>query len=403
MKIFNVLRKRITASAQPCQSASSLPRHSLRMLLALSILLALLAACGDESSSSAPDPVGEISSSSNDDNGSASSSSQKDSQKSSSSVAEKNSSSSVSGKNSSSSAVESSNDVQKFSSSSRSYRRCLDGTLDTIVEGNKTTYMRCDDDFWVVDSVAYVALPKVYPNMDSVFNPAVTYGSFKDPRDGKVYKTVQYYMEVQSGNTTVIDSFTVMTQNLNYADTIIDSTTTVFDDSKVEKRCYNDDPWYCDNYFGGLYTWSEALGLPKVCDSVGVADNSKCNVKLGDDAKVQGMCPEGWHVMNETEWKHFALPRGIDASYTMLSRAVWKDGKNTNSSGMSVLPYGDGSAMASDRNVAILWLPQEKQAKEDVGAMYVSLSDSYFSIAPSYKISAFPVRCVMDEGDTFVK
>lgn len=47
--------------------------------LALSILLALLAACGDESSSSAPDPIGEISSSSNDDNGFASSSSQKDS------------------------------------------------------------------------------------------------------------------------------------------------------------------------------------------------------------------------------------------------------------------------------------------------------------------------------------
>jgi hypothetical protein len=32
-----------------------------------------------------------------------------------------------------------------------------------------------------------VVKPKVYPNMDSVFNPAVTYGSFKDPRDGKVY------------------------------------------------------------------------------------------------------------------------------------------------------------------------------------------------------------------------
>ena len=76
--------------------------------LALSILLALLVACGDESSSSAPDPIGEISSSSNDDNGSASSSSQKDSKKSSSSVAEKNSSSSVSGMNSSSSVVESS-------------------------------------------------------------------------------------------------------------------------------------------------------------------------------------------------------------------------------------------------------------------------------------------------------
>ena len=371
--------------------------------LALSVLLALLAACGDESSSSAPDPIGEISSSSNDGNGSsgkdkdASSSSQKDSQKSSSSVAEKNSSSSVGSKNSSSSVAESS------SSSAILFKQCEEGEQKIVVSEIDTGFVSCKDGKWVVDSIVDVVKPKVYPNMDSVFNPAVTYGSFRDPRDGKVYKTVQYYMEVQSGNTTVIDSFTVMTQNLNYADTIIDSTTTVFDDSKVEKRCYNDDPWYCDNYFGGLYTWSEALGLPKVCDSVGVADNSKCNVKLGDDAKVQGVCPEGWHVMNETEWKHFASPRGIDASYTMLSRAVWKDVKNTNSSGMSVLPYGDGSAMASDRNVAILWLPQEKQAKEDVGAMYVSLSDSYFSIAPSYKVSAFPVRCVMDEGDTFIQ
>ena len=84
MKIFNALRKRITASAQPCQSASSLPRHSLRMLLALSILLALLAACGDESSSSvSPEPrqCGEQS----DDCDDASSSSEKISKNSSSS------------------------------------------------------------------------------------------------------------------------------------------------------------------------------------------------------------------------------------------------------------------------------------------------------------------------------
>ena len=373
--------------------------------VALSVLLTMLVACGDDSSSSvSPEPAGDSSSSVIPaSNGDESSSSQKNSNKDkSSSSIEKKSSSSEGDKNSSSSVVESSNDAQNFSSSSRSYRRCLDGTLDTIVEGNKTTYMRCDDDFWVVDSVAYVALPKVYPNMDSVFNPNVTYGSFTDPRDGKVYKTVQYYMELQSGNTTHIDSFTVMVQNLNYADTIIDSTTTVFDDSKVEKRCYNDDPWYGDNYFGGLYTWSEALGLPKVCDSVGVTDDSRCNVKLGYDAKVQGVCPEGWHVMNETEWKHFALPRGIDASYTMLSRAVWENGKNTNSSGMSVLPYGDGSGSASDRNVALLWIPLENE-ESVLGAMYVSLSDTYFSVVPSYKISVFPVRCVMDEGDTFVQ
>jgi len=341
---------------------------------------ALFVACGDESSSSAPDPIGEISSSSNEEFGS------------SSSVAEKNSSSSVSGMNSSSSVVESS------SSSAILFKQCEEG--DTVISemGLNVFYYRCHDNEWVLDSTVNVVKPKVYPNMDSVFNPAVTYGSFKDPRDGKVYKTVQYYMEVQSGNTTVIDSFTVMTQNLNYADTIIDSTTTVFDDSKVEKRCYNDDPWYCDNYFGGLYTWSEALGLPKVCDSVGVADNSKCNVKLGDDAKVQGVCPEGWHVMNETEWKHFALPRGIDASYTMLSRAVWENEKKTNSSGMSLLPNGDENP---SNGLATFWLPEEK-ADDGLGAIIVNISSSLI-ISPTYKKGALPVRCVMDEGDTFIQ
>ncbi len=234
--------------------------------------------------------------------------------------------------------------------------------------------------------------------MDSVFNPAVTYGSFRDPRDGKVYKTVRYYMKLQSGETTFIDSFTVMAQNLNYADTTIDCTTTVFDDSKVEKRCYQDDPWYCDNYFGALYTWSEALGLPKVCDSVGVADDSRCNIKLGYDAKVQGVCPEGWHVMNETEWKHFASPRGIDASYTMLSRAVWENEKKTNSSGMSLLPNGDENP---SNGLATFWLPEEK-ADDGLGAIIVNISSSLI-ISPTYKKGALPVRCVMDEGDTFVK
>jgi uncharacterized protein (TIGR02145 family) len=205
----------------------------------------------------------------------------------------------------------------------------------------------------------------------------VEHDSITDPRDGKVYRTVQYYMEVQSGNTTVIDSFTVLTRNLNYADTIIDSATTVFDDSKVEKRCYNDDPWYCDNYFGGLYTWSEALGLPKVCDSVGVADNSKCNVKLGDDAKVQGVCPEGWHVMNETEWK---------------------DVKNTNSSGMSVLPYGDGTY---DSQNSMFWMAHEFKEKPKMGGAF--MINGFSTSSASSKYGFLYVRCVMDEGDTFIQ
>ena len=359
----------------------------MKKFFVLLTVAALFVACGDESSSSAPDPIGEISSSSNEEPGS------------SSSVSEKNSSSSVSSKNSSSSVVESSSSARNSSSSSAIlFKQCEEG--DTVISemGLNVFYYRCHDNEWVLDSTVNVVKPKVYPNMDSVFNPAVTYGSFKDPRDGKVYKTVRYYMKLQSGATTFIDSFTVMAQNLNYADTTIDSTTNVFDDSKVEKRCYQDDPWYCDNYFGALYTWSEALGLPKVCDSVGVADDSRCNIKLGYDAKVQGVCPEGWHVMNEAEWKHYSAPRDIDVSYALLSRAVWENDRNTNSSGLSVLPYGDGTY---DSQNSMFWMAHEFKEKPKMGGAF--MINGFSTSSASSKYGFLYVRCVMDEGDTFIQ
>ena len=215
-------------------------------VLALSILLALLAACGDESSSSAPDPIGEISSSSNDDNGSsgkdtdASSSSQKDSKKSSSSVAEKNSSSAVSGKNSSSSVVES-------SSSEFVLKYCDEGSLDTLYQENRTVYVHCDDGFWETDSIVYKPKEKVYPNMDSLFATEYSpiYSEFEDPRDHQVYRTT--ILIDRNGSDKTIEVFA---QNLNYGE-MIDTSVLVRDDNKVEKYCDLNDEWFCNNGWGG--------------------------------------------------------------------------------------------------------------------------------------------------------
>ena len=57
---------------------------------------------------------------------------------------------------------------------------------------------------------------------------------------------------------------------------MIPSGTTKFDDKVTEKLCYVDDEWFCDNHFGGLYSWAEAMNLPKVCDSVAVDSNDAC-------------------------------------------------------------------------------------------------------------------------------
>ena len=348
--------------------------------LALSILLALLAACGDESSSSAPDPIGEISSSSNDDNGSsgkdkdASSSSQKDSKKSSSSVSEKNSSSSVSGKNSSSSVVE--------SSSSSVNRRCEEGALDTLVEENSTAYMRCINNRWRTDSIVYTEKSKVYPNMDSLFATEYSpiYSEFEDPRDHQVYRTT--ILIDRNGSDKTIEVFA---QNLNYGE-MIDTSVLVRDDNKVEKYCDLNDEWFCNNGWGGQYAWSEAMGLPAKYDSVLWKDTVD-----GDTRIHQGICPEGWHIMNGYEWKNFASTAGQD----LVSKANWKlNERYVNSSGMSVLFKMRAYELSWMQ--AYFLLPKESSA---IGTYAVTITDKYVWFGDNDHLGKhilYSVRCVKD-------
>ena len=87
-----------------------------------------------------------------------------------------------------------------------------------------------------------------YFDMDSLYNSTKSYGEFKDPRDGQTYKTI-----VVAPGWVSLQEFEVFAQNLNYG-TQVKLGSLEFDDSRVEKFCYDDDPWYCDNGFGGLYT-----------------------------------------------------------------------------------------------------------------------------------------------------
>ena len=380
--------------------------------LALSILLALLAACGDESSSSAPDPIGEISSSSNDDNGSsgkdkdASSSSQKDSKKSSSSAAEKNSSSSVSGKNSSSSVVES-------SSSEFVFHICDEGDT-AIFDRGDLVFATCRNGRWdtdsiisshIRDSLAVIEKNKEHPNMDSLFaGYSGEYLEFEDPRDGHKYKYVEFIWHSEDGKGR--DTFYVMAENLNYGKMVLGGTTE-FDDNVTEKLCYVDDEWFCDNHFGGLYTWAEAMNLPKVCDSVAVDSNDACKsfanaVKSVSDPRVvrwQGICPDGWHIMNLYEWGHTT-----ESSGSLRSKAVWEDYKGSNTSGMSLIPAGVWNNAYQEfwyaRTNLGIWQPKA----EDVYGWAILMSANSYSFdyadGKIRRLDGRSVRCVMDANNT---
>jgi uncharacterized protein (TIGR02145 family) len=377
-------------------------------VLALSILLALLAACGDESSSSAPDPIGEISSSSNDDNGSsgkdkdASSSSQKDSKKSSSSAAEKKSSSSVSGKNSSSSVVESSSSIEidpicvdgdtsiKDGYGQRRYRTCRNGRWET------DSSARLDS----LDSLAAIEKNKEHPNMDSLFaGYNGKYFEFEDPRDGRKYKYLKF--EGRSEDFDAFTTFYVMAENLNYGK-MIPSGTTKFDDSVTEKLCYVDDEWFCDNHFGGLYTWAEAMNLPKVCDSVAVDSNDACKAITKERSSIpgegylnaiwQGICPDGWHIMNQREWRY--------ANGDIRSKILWEENAGRNSDGLAIIPSGNG--YSGIHEFTYMWLPAESEEKFAYSMSILSVAYETHSVDWN-KDSFKSIRCVMDDDNPLAK
>ena len=325
-----------------------------KSVLVLSVLLTMLVACGDDSSSSvSPEPIGDSSSSVN---------------QSSSSITDKGTSSG--GSSRSSSSVKSGDDSQKSSSSSDKKNNsssseggavsssssdseiiCNDGDLDTLRSGLYIIYRKCENGTWVKDH--YDVLPAssssssdAHYDMTEQFYcngyPECENASedFTDPRDKQVYKTLIFQQNATDGSLDY--RFRIFASNLNYGKQIM-SDVVNSDDNVVEKYCYNDDEWYCDNGFGGMYTWSEAMGLPKACDSLYVDSSAACidryvppeghTVKLGVYVQRQGICPGGWHIMNGREWLKLSRWNSVGLS----SSVVWS---GTNNTGFSALPTG---------------------------------------------------------------
>ncbi|SHL07800.1 fibrobacter succinogenes major paralogous domain-containing protein [Fibrobacter sp. UWH4] len=182
----------------------------------------------------------------------------------------------------------------------------------------------------------------VYSCSNSLWNATkefVGYGSLTDNRDGKTYKT------------TVIGSQTWMAENLNYSDS------TTYIEMKDRSWCYNNDIDSCSKY-GRLYSWSVAM------DSVGFfsTHGKGCGYKTTcwRTNQVRGICPEGWHLPNNTEWEtlfatvgsEFVLGKTAEcgtsyAGIQLKSQYGWKcsyydtDCNGTNTYGFSALPAGE--------------------------------------------------------------
>ena len=371
----------------------------MKYFIALLLSAVLFIACGDESGSSAPDPIGEISSSSNEDLGSSSSVAEKnssssvkpgdDSQKSSSSSGKTNGSSSSEGGDYSSSSEVCVPNKRNDDGSIVVLERCCNGdTASFYDEDGAFVYYTCRAHMWLMDSIAGQDTIKPYvphPNMEMQFASKINYETFIDERDGQEYKIVTITIDNGLAKTR-----TFFAENLNLGKQIM-ANATEFSDSVVEKVCYNDDEWYCDNGFGGLYTWSEAMNIPKKYDTVAVEKLDTTYFDNGEyiNRYIQGICPKGWHIMTEDEW------RLIGGGGRVNSRAVWG---GYDLYGFSLLPAGYSlkGKFYGYETFAYVWQPSLIPKYDDCGKASVISKDGIEWDSGAERFSYLPVRCTKD-------
>ena len=228
------------------------------------------------------------------------------------------------------------------------------------------------------------------------FNKEIDYGVLTDNRDNRVYKTVK------------IGSQVWMAENLNY----YDRATMPLDEMS---SCFNDKEENCD-VGGRLYTWAAAADSVTLSKTV---DFSECvwrKCKL--PSKIQGACPNGWHLPDSLEWVTlFNTVGGISTAGKVLkSMSGW--GKTTTSGysglngtddyGFSILPTGYAETYESewgykyDGTRVLFWSITESG---NGGSAYtVQFYKDYNKVFIESKVKSWvrlPVRCLKDieEGD----
>ena len=194
-----------------------------------------------------------------------------------------------------------------------------------------------------------------------------------------------------------------MAENLNYSDSV--KTPSLLGKS----WCYGNDPKKCE-VAGRLYTWAAAI------DSVALsAEGLDCGLHKVCELpeKVQGICPQGWHVPSLEEWITMRSEIGGESyAGTCLKSQRW-DGDEVNPNfdcfGFSAIPagefcktrmYGDterdnsGEFNAADERVAFFWFASEETK---LYAYFLHLFDKTYTLFNSgSKDNAYSIRCIKD-------
>ncbi|WP_458450382.1 fibrobacter succinogenes major paralogous domain-containing protein [Fibrobacter sp.] len=202
---------------------------------------------------------------------------------------------------------------------------------------------------------------------------SVFFGELEDSRDGRKYTTV------------TIGSQTWMAENLNY--------------ETVDSYCYNDVDTNCTTY-GRLYTWAAAIdSAGKWSEGGKGCGNGKFCAPI---YPARGVCPEGWHLPGNGEWR--TLERAVGGDWNkILSNEGWRDSYNEDGNvedyGLRFLPSGakmNGGKYFYEGSRTFFWTSTEvgKDYSDDF-----ELHPENYGMISSEKTFGLSVRCVKNETD----
>ena len=269
-----------------------------------------------------------------------------------------------------------------------------DGSIDLQVKGGKKPFIfswsngeTTEDISDLTEGIYSVTVTDA--NDSSATDSIRIYDTFVDERDGQRYKAVRIGDQIW------------MAENLNVG-TRIEGISGSSDNMVIEKYCFEDFEANCDT-FGGFYQWDEMMQYNPSDD--------------GDTGTIQGVCPVGWHIPTDNEWKILEEELGVDAIELdntgwrgtdeggMLKdtgTCFWNDPNTgaTNSIGYSALGTGYRSFNGTfwEKGLVTHFWSATEYGAITTEAFKRQLSNTYATISRSsiQKTFGYPVRCVRD-------
>lgn len=231
--------------------------------------------------------------------------------------------------------------------------------------------------------------------------------TFTDARDSRVYNMVQ----IDGGTTPycTASSQCWMAQNLDHGTMVTGGNGNQTNNGVIEKFCYANNAANCTN-FGGLYNWDEVMAY-------GITVG-------GNGPGPQGICPAGWHVPTDNEWKCMEMnlgmsqanadatgigTRGTDEAGRLKETGLtrWNAGNvgATNATGFTAEGAGYWNAASSTfkniRNVSNPWSSTEDVTLTNTSWMRGWRFDNAQVVRDiTGKVQGHPLRCVRDNAPT---